>query len=354
GEGLNRQGQIDRTHALLKTQAPENLRLIWSSLEDIQAQSSRIETIFNALYPKSQYDMQAPRVLAFLAEGTLRVNRPDLAEQALTSLRAMSKYENDDNMQPIPAGSFEMGADPEVILAECQKYYDSCEIGNYQDEAPMHTVTLNTFEMGVYEVTNAEYQQCVLSGVCVPPNEVNLQVLDNYFDENNANYPVINVNWYDASIYCVWRGMRLPSEAEWEYAARGGRESQLYPWGNALDNYLANFCDKNCAFSWAFTGIDDGFSTIAQVGSYQPNAFNLFDMSGNVSEWVSDYYEDQYYQSLPPEIQNPIGPLVGETRVLRGGSWLNTAEFLMVSIRTDFKPDNYFDNVGFRCAKSRD
>ena len=255
-------------------------------------------------------------------------------------------------MAEILPGSFQMGSNPETARAECQKYYDSCDIGNYQDEAPIHTVTLDAFEMDIYEVTNAEYALCVAAGVCSPPDFTGSYTRDSYYgDPAFDNYPVIYVTWFQADTYCSWRGARLPTEAEWEYAARGGQEGQNYPWGNVFEDGQANFCDTNCSLEWGNKDINDGYPDTSPVGSYPPNGYSLYDMAGNVWEWTADWYSAEYYATVEDGIFNPLGPAEGEYRVLRGGSWYSFPFDLRVSNRSRDVPSNGDDYLGFRCSR---
>jgi formylglycine-generating enzyme required for sulfatase activity len=144
----------------------------------------------------------------------------------------------------IPAGSFEMGESADRGLAECQLLYEpfttnTCDRGWFINEEPVHTVRLDAFYMDVYEVTNGMYAQCLAAGECSPPQEITSYTRSSYYgDASYDNYPVIKVNWNQASAYCAWAGRRLPTEAEWEYAARGGLEGRLYPWGDNFDGEL--------------------------------------------------------------------------------------------------------------------
>ncbi len=247
-------------------------------------------------------------------------------------------------MASIPAGTFQMGGDPQAALAECKKYYDSCgDVSTWEDEAPIHTVTLDAFEMDIYEVTNAEYALCVAAGVCSPPEISGSWTRDSYYgDPAFDNFPVIYVTWFQADTYCSWRGARLPTEAEWEYAARGGLEGKLYPWGDESPN-----CSQ--ANSWQKDSACIGDTT--PVGNYAPNGYGLYDMAGNVWEWVGDWYSADYYATVKGGISNPPGPTEGDARALRGGSWYVIPDFLRVSGRNRDVPDGWVINYGFRCAR---
>jgi formylglycine-generating enzyme required for sulfatase activity len=227
----------------------------------------------------------------------------------------------------IPAGPFQMGS-------------------NQPMENPIHTVTLNSFWMDVYEVTNARYAECVAAKKCQPPasNQLFSTRSDYYTNGQYANYPVLYVSWDDANAYCTWRGARLPTEAEWEKAARGGLEGKLYPWGDT-----APVCTPG-----AINGAQFGGCTVQDtvtVGSFKPNRYGVYDMAGNVWEWANDWSDENYYSSSSGN--NPIGPPSGNQKVLRGGSWGLTAGSMRVTYRTSAVPTLSYFNVGFRCARSQ-
>ena len=259
-------------------------------------------------------------------------------------------------MRYIPAGTFQMGDDAERGLQACQLLRepftkDTCQQDWFEIEEPPHSVTLDAFWMDQSEVTNHMYAMCEAAGKCSPPQmAISPSSASYYEDELNADSPVISVDWEQAQAYCQWAGGALPTEAQWEYAARGGIASALYPWGNTLDGSRANFCDINCTSAAANPGFNDGYSDIAPAGSYPPNGYGLYDMAGNVEEWVADWYGA--YPSSAGE--NPTGSAEGTYRVVRGGSWLTYGNDLRLVHRGGFEPNYSALVLGFRCARPLD
>jgi formylglycine-generating enzyme required for sulfatase activity len=204
-----------------------------------------------------------------------------------------------DNAPPmvfVPAGEFTMGS-------------SDADKDAYGDEKPQHTVYLDAFWMDKYEVTNAQYKKCVDAGKCSRPSESKSYTRSSYYGNASFdNYPVIYVSWNDAKTYCEWAGKRLPTEAEWEKAARGA-DGRIYPWGNTFDISKVNAERK--------------VGDTTEVGAYPAGAspYGALDMAGNVWEWVADWYSANYYASSPRN--NPTGPSSGQYRVVRGGAWLN-------------------------------
>ena len=223
-----------------------------------------------------------------------------------------------------------------------------------RDQQPSHLVHLNAFYIDETEVTNEEYAQCVATDNCKPPASSNATRHKSYYGDAAFNdYPVIFVSWYDAEAFCQWREGRLPSEAEWEKAA--GFDSLegirfLYPWGDVFDGTRLNYCDKNCPMDNRDAAVDDGHQDTAPVGSYEDgrSPFRIYDMSGNVMEWVNDWYDSRFYRDSTDT--NPLGPLEGQFKTMRGGSWLSPAEETSVTMRDSFDPLVARANLGFRCA----
>jgi sulfatase modifying factor 1 len=172
------------------------------------------------------------------------------------------------------------------------------------------------------------------------------------------DHPITMVTWEDAVAYCRWVGGRLPTEAEWEYAARGGEEGKKYVWGDAKTPLVkgvkhANVADQSAKRKYSdwtiFEGYDDGYKWTSPVGYFEPNGFGLYDMAGNVEEWCSDWYGEDYYDGSPR--RDPQGPSSGDIRVLRGGCWFSNPGYLRSSCRSVGPPDFRDYNLGFRVVR---
>jgi len=247
----------------------------------------------------------------------------------------------------VPAGEFTMGspdADIDAILAECS----DCKREWFTNEQPQHTASLDAFWIDRTEVTNEQYRGCVEAATCPAPTTCDWGE-PTYSDTSKADHPVVCVSWEDAEAYCEWVGKRLPTEAEWEKAARG-TDGRKYPWGDAFDGSRLNFCDANCEFDWKDSSADDGYQRTAPVGSYPEGAspYGVVDMAGNVWEWCQDWYSGDYYDSSPQ--RNPRGPDSGESRVVRGGSWYYNVRYVRAAFRVRFDPASRYYDIGFRCV----
>jgi len=201
----------------------------------------------------------------------------------------------------------------------------------------VHDVCISAFEMDVHTVTNAQYLACVAAGSCTAPVRADSASRSTYYgDLGYGDFPVIWVNWSQATDYCAWAGKRLPTEAEWESAARGGLAGKRYPWGDAIRGTDANYRDSG----------DPWDNDTSPAGSYAPNGYGLYDMAGNVWAWVNDWYQWDYYNESPRN--DPRGPSSGTYRVLRGGAWMAA---LRVAGRHSYHPLHVSAGVGFRCAR---
>lgn len=224
-------------------------------------------------------------------------------------------------MALVPEGKFTMGSENGQV-----------------EEKPVHQVFLDAYYIDKYEVTNALYKACVNAGRCNAPKDAS-----RYNDLNYAEHPVVYVNWNMANTYCEWRGARLPTEAEWEKSARG-LNGRTYPWGEGINATYANY------------GFNVGDTTL--VGSYESgkSPYGVYDMTGNVGEWVMDWYGETYYQSSPSS--NPLGPDSGQLRVLRGGAWGHWGKLFQYAVdglrsayRTGLVPSSTNKYLGFRCSR---
>lgn len=226
----------------------------------------------------------------------------------------------------IPAGKFTMGR---TKLTSDDKTTMRPQI--LLDDRPLHEVTISAFELDAHEVTHEQYAVFVKARKHPAPYHwKNGQV-----PQGLAKVPVYNVSWDDAKAYCEAQGGRLPTEAEWEYAARGGLKDQDYPWGDKFDGKLLR------------SGVESG---PGEAGKYPPNAFGLYDMAGSMSEWTADYFEREYYSHSPAV--DPQGPAEGIYRIIRGGAWSDSPKRVTVFFRNWVRPTQRQANIGFRCAKS--
>ena len=209
-------------------------------------------------------------------------------------------------------------------------------------ENPIHTVYLDAFYMDIFEATNAHFAACVSTGVCSEPRDRSSNTRSSYFSNSDyTDYPVIYVTWEMAKTYCEWRGGSLPSEAQWEKAARGGLEGKEFPWGD--ENPICQIGVRNGA-NFGICATKD----TEQVGSYSSNRYGLYDMAGNVWEWINDWYQADYYRISPAS--NPLGPATGTQRGMRSGSWNDSRSYLRVADRQYGLPNEPFKFLGFRCA----
>jgi formylglycine-generating enzyme required for sulfatase activity len=266
-----------------------------------------------------------------LVDSKLRINQSGEFVIYLPRIQRPSPGE----MVFIPAGEFPMGCHPD--------HNDGKSCANFE-QLPLHAVYLDDYYIDKYEVSNAQYAKCVKAGACNKPysNSCWGHGTDYYNDPTFANYPVVWVSWYDSTNYCTWAGKRLPSEAEWEKAARGPTV-RAYPWGDDR---------PNCTLANYFGQILYCVGATSEVGSYPlgTSVYGVMDMAGNVGEWVNDWYQSDYYSISPYE--NPKGPENGTYRVWRGGDFKSTTFGIRVATRGYSKPENVCYLSGFRCAFS--
>lgn len=215
----------------------------------------------------------------------------------------------------IPAGAFAMGSDE-----------------GQDDEAPIHEVYVDGFDLAVFPVTRSDYRLFLESSGHEPPREW----LSAAF--NADDLPVVGVSWDDAAAYCGWRGtgVRLPTEAEWERAARGGRDGELYPWGNEIPAWIPEGGRGPLPGPWPVT-----------CGSANP--YGLFGIAANIHEWCADWYDSRYYPHSPA--RNPSGPPAGTRRASRGGSWRHAVTISRTAARSRLDPSFRYTDYGFRLAR---
>ena len=258
------------------------------------------------------------------------------------------------SMVLVPEGAFQMGSNLDEVMPFCPGWDQGrqCIADNYIGEAGVHTVVLDTYYIDQYEVTNQAYTQCVMSGNCQVPADISLGTQDYYYGNPKfANYPVVHVTWNDAVKFCNWRGGRLPTEAEWEKAARG-TDQRFFPWGNGYSSTKANLCDINCTAQQTNKDLNDGYPYTSPVGIFTDaqSPYGAYDMAGNVWEWVIDWYDEGYYSTQLAGSENPRGPDSGDGRVVRGGSWVSNIFNARTTLRLNYQPDQQAFHIGFRCV----
>ncbi|GAB3260928.1 formylglycine-generating enzyme family protein [Arthrobacter pigmenti] len=297
--------------------------------------------------------------------------RPDIRGPAVTDFQPSSSTVHDDVW--LPAGTFEMG----------DSFGEGCPSDG---EQPVHPVFLDSFRVDVTTVTNARFAEFIEATGYRTESEIfgtsavfhlaaqadSSDILgrapgapwwlivrgadwahpsgpDSHWS-NMPDHPVVQVSWNDAQAYCRWTGRRLPTEAEWEYAARGGLHNRRYPWGDELlDADGSHHCNIWQGTFPTHNLLDDGYLTTSPVGSFPPNGHGLFEVSGNVWEWCNDWFLPKYYRHSPD--RNPPGPTIGTCRVMRGGSYLCHDSYCnryRVAARSANTPDSASGNCGFR------
>ena len=244
---------------------------------------------------------------------------------------------NNVPMALVPAGQFTMGSTSSE-LNYAVSLCGTCSVNDLQNETPANIqIFTQPFWIDLTEVTVANYTQCVLSGFCE----------DTVGTDNSDFQPMTSVNWYQADAYCEWRGARLPTEREWEYAARGP-DNLIFPWGNTFDGTNLNYCDSNCAAPGADISFNDGYTNLANVGSFQDGVswVGAFDMSGNAWEWTgSQNFPYPYFTTDGREDLTGINQ-----RMIHGGSYNNPSFVNRTATRFPLTPDVGASEGGFRCA----
>ena len=238
---------------------------------------------------------------------------------------------------PLPEITDEKGV--KMVLVEAGSFVMGSNRGDL-DERPIHSVYLADYYIDKYEVTNVLYEACVRTETCKAPVRADSFTRPSYYGNPSYNdFPVIYVDWNMAKTYCEWRGAGLPTEAQWEKAARGTDE-RTYPWDRGLDCQKANYTDKSNTCTGGTT----------RVGNYESgkSPYGVYDMAGNVWEWVGDWYSETYYKSSSPS--NPPGPDFGRARIGRGGSWTRAEGEIRSANRINYAPTYYNFDLGFRCA----
>ncbi len=263
----------------------------------------------------------------------------------------------------VPDGPFTRGSTPKGIksgVRDCRKTYTSpeeCKEQWFAYEAPSASVTLDSFYIQKYEVSNKDYKKCVEDGGCKTQKWSQCTAWDGKaWAEGNAlrpdlkrsTHPAVCVSWYDARDYCQWIDARLPTEAEWEKAARGEDDERQYPWGDDWDPAKANWGEKG-----GFGKID-GYVTSAPVKSMSKgrSPYGTYHQAGNVWEWTRDTYEQGFYARASSD--NPKNTDAGDIKVMRGGSWSFAGNGARVAYRFSKKANHREDAVGFRCAMDAD
>lgn len=250
----------------------------------------------------------------------------------------VAKWKTKEEMVLIPAGEFLMGSDKKTDRLA------------YRSEIPQRSVYLDAFMIGKYEVTALEYLKFVLATDRLP--QLDWRYDGGNFQDTMAHHPIMHVNWYDADAYCKWAGKRLPTEAEWEKAARGV-DGRLFPWGSEYAGPTrANF---------GRTGLSGPvrdrperlllYPPIISVDKYENalSPYGLYQTIGNVAEWVSDWYDQDYYKTAPG--RNPKGPETGSQKAFRGGGWMDSTTTMRAAMRNGTDPKTKTNWMGFRCAQ---
>lgn len=278
------------------------------------------------------------RVVAVTSGGTDVADvKPEWTPEGRKEAARLAALPPKDEMALVPAGPFLMGSSRQV------------DRNAYPAETPQRTIYLDAFEIDKYEVTLVQYLRSVLAKGLEP-------LVDwkwgGVFQETMANHPIMHISWSDADAYCKWAGKRLPTEAEWEKAARG-EDGRIYPWGNQM----AGLSRSNFGRTGLSGPVRDRperlllYPPIISVDKYENAAspYGIFNMAGNVAEWVADWYDPTYYQHGPD--RNPTGPDQGASKAFRGGGWVDSTPSVRAAQRNGTAPTEKMNWLGFRCAR---
>ena len=353
--------------SLLRTTAVpiQTIRIENSNIESIFQADTRVENL-RAEWRGSKIDIisqpdnnaSGNLILSFASTDEYNFQNPsNNSKQSVSKVYSMKQFSDvrwDDIEDPDQINSKELVL---IVSSDNPQYRDMVYIpgGSFKmgskfrkDEIPIHLVNIDGFYMDKYEVTVQQYRQyCKATRRPMPKQPF----------WNDETHPVVNISWHDATRYANWAGKRLPTEAEWEYAARSGAIGYYYAWGNVrpFRKKGANIADEALRTEKQFwriwKGYYDGFVYTAPVGSFFSNRFGLYDMTGNVLEWCADWYDKEHYKNS--DINNPRGPKKAKHRVIRGGSWNFAPHDVLTTRRFHYRPDVSLDHVGFRCVKDR-
>jgi serine/threonine-protein kinase len=311
-------------------------------------------------------------VPAMITEEQAAAAPATLAAEVLAPISTQIRPTDGMVMVYVPSGEFEMGnAGVQWIWGGSLRDGD-LDLQVFIDEQPQHTVYLDAFWIDQTEVTVAMFRTFVeatgyettaeIAGWGQPwrkgpmekewPRVSGADWQHPRGPESIAedDHPVVQVSWEDAAAYCEWAGGRLPTEAQWEKAARG-TDGRTWPWGDIYEGIRGSFCDVQCPIErWKHNSYDDGYAFTAPVGSFPSGAspYGALDMAGNVWEWVADWYDDSHYGDSTTE--NPSGPPFGSERAMRGGAWYDNESWVRCTVRHQNPPWSRCDDVGFRCA----
>ena len=303
-----------------------------------------------------------PEEVARASENHAGPSREDVLLTADASAGGRQAGPTLEGMVLLPGGTFEMGIDEEDLeeLVEMGRKVPHMSLGHaeswFGDEVPKRTLAVESFYMDAYEVTNRQFQRFV--------EETGYQAQGDWEDHagrDRLDHPVVNVTWFDAEAYARWCGKRLPTEKEWEYAAIGGRDVKWFPWGDSPDPSRANYRSQGESFLAGLGRLFGGRAiNTMPVGSFEPNGFGLYDMCGNVSEWVADMYGPYPGgQSGGESVRGGRGRSGSREqpdaeKVVRDGNWDSpNAVFIRLKDRRGVEPGSSTREMGFRCARSR-